>query len=73
MANRTSDVIPAAVSHLAEDLEVPSADWYVASAESGRGAGALAELWNFDIPEPGVIEDSHDEDQAAAPELQDAE
>jgi hypothetical protein len=67
MANRPSDVIPTAVLHLADELDVPSADWYVGSAESGRGPGALPELWNRDIPEPEVIEEPHDEDQPAAP------
>ncbi len=37
-------MIPSNVLKLAQHLNVPSPDWYVASAESGRGAGALAAL-----------------------------
>jgi hypothetical protein len=71
MASRApSAVIPSAVLNLADDLDVPTADWYIASAESGRGPGALPELWNFDIPGSEAPEraDEPHEDQAPAPE-----
>jgi hypothetical protein len=44
VARSTVDVIPEPIRTLAKTLRIPSADWYVASAESGRGGGALAAL-----------------------------
>jgi hypothetical protein len=38
------EAVPAPVLALARELGVPDPDWYVASAESGRGSGAFVAL-----------------------------
>jgi hypothetical protein len=39
MAKKPADVIPDQVRELAKYLDVPEADWYVGSLESGVGGG----------------------------------
>jgi hypothetical protein len=67
MARNPTDVIPASMLKLIdEDSELPSPDWYVASAESGRDTDVLAAL-----EQPVEDEAAKPEAAEAAPELAD--
>ena len=66
MAESVEEVIPAPVLELARDFGVEDADWYVGSAESGRGSGALAALRQMaKTQKPGDQQPAGDPPQAA--------